>query len=121
MPEGARRRGAALAVAALSSLLVAAATRGLAVEELGDGRYRISIQLRTGAEPLEHAQAQIRLMERADRLCASQGGAVSDGAIVLGAPARGWFAVSEVYRCRMPAAQPAAGHDADAQPGSSLQ
>jgi hypothetical protein len=102
MPERRRRLAVALIAVGLTPWLVGAATRNLAVQDLGAGRYRLSIELRTGAEPLEHAQAQLRLRERAERLCRDFGGAASEGILELGSPARGWFSLSEVYACRSP-------------------
>jgi hypothetical protein len=100
MPEWHGRLAAATMAAGLSTLLVAASSRNLTVQDLGAGRYRLSIELRTGAEPMENARAQLRLRQRAERLCSAQGGAAPVGGLELGEAVRGWLSLSEVYACR---------------------
>jgi hypothetical protein len=74
--------------------------RNLTVEELGEGRYRLTITYPGGSSPEVHAHMVIRLMEHAERLCSGRGRAVSDGSLEANEAPRGRLALSETYSCR---------------------
>lgn len=74
--------------------------RNLVVEDLGEGRYRLTITYPGGSSPEVHARMQIRLMEHAQRLCGGRGRARSEGFLEANEAPRGRLALSETYRCR---------------------
>ena len=101
MAERRRRLAAALIAAGLAVPLPAgAASRSPVVEDLGGGRYRITLSVRSDAQPIQHAQAVARLREEAHRVCEGRGRPVAQGELELGRTARGLMPISFVYACQ---------------------
>ncbi len=96
------KAGVVRLASATGLLLVLAAMappRNLAVEDLGDNRFRLTITYANTASPELHARMQIRLMEEAARLCRDRRRAVSERTLEVNEAPRGRIAVSEVYSC----------------------
>ncbi len=87
--------------AALALAAATAAQQNVAFVEVAPAHYRITTTMRVNASPSAHADAQMRLMKGAERLCRGMGTATSYGALAVNRskqhPNR--MELSENYRC----------------------
>lgn len=90
----------------LASFLVIA-SQMVTVLPMTDGRFEVSTTIK-GSSPSAHANAQIALMQVAQKACKGRGRAISSGTLVLGviepdAKGKTRLKISEVYSCEHPA------------------
>lgn len=90
--------------AALWLALAGGASGSVTVETIDEDRYRLSTALRSTSDPMDYAEAQMRLIREARRLCGRTGRPVSVGAIEVnraepGRGRRGTLVISETYSC----------------------
>lgn len=90
----------------LTSFLVLT-SQMVTVFPMAEGRFEVSTTIK-GSSPSAHANAQIALMQVAQKTCKGRGRAISAGTLVLGATepnAKGktLLKISEVYSCERPA------------------
>jgi hypothetical protein len=81
----------------LAAMLAPDTPRNMTVEELGEGRYRLTI-VYAGGSPMDHARMQDRMKEHAQQLCG--GRSVSVGALDVADAPRRRIALSGTYTCR---------------------
>jgi hypothetical protein len=86
---------------ALALAAATAAQPNVAFVEIAPAHYRITTTLRVNASPSAHADAQMRLMKAAERLCRGKGTPTSDGALELNRSKQhpGRLELTENYRC----------------------
>ena len=94
-------RGAAAALGLVLALwpLAAAQAREPAIEDLGSGRYRVSVAIRTDSRPVEYSEAQAGLREAAQRHCEGRGRARFEGPVEIGSGSRGRTSLALTFGC----------------------